>query len=126
MEDDPNNKRKTVGTHTSYMSCCLFPNSDQQVYRLNIKYSRLILKSKFLIDSHWKWRLDVCPLGRGIGTAAAKFSWPQRRCHVDRFGSFRNWKYFRLRGKSFFKKSIKALNILRFSFVFCRVATVRL
>lgn len=31
MEDDPINKRKTVGTHTSYMSCCLFPNSDQQV-----------------------------------------------------------------------------------------------
>ena len=31
MEDDPNSKRKTVGTHTSYMSCCLFPNSDQQV-----------------------------------------------------------------------------------------------
>ena len=31
MEDDPNNKRRTVGTHTSYMSCCLFPNSDQQV-----------------------------------------------------------------------------------------------
>lgn len=34
MEDDPTNKRKTVGTHTSYMSCCLFPNSDQQVISL--------------------------------------------------------------------------------------------
>jgi len=31
MEDDPNVRRKTVGTHTSYMSCCLFPNSDQQI-----------------------------------------------------------------------------------------------
>lgn len=31
MEDDPSIKRKTVGTHTSYMSCCLFPNSDQQI-----------------------------------------------------------------------------------------------
>lgn len=24
-------KKKTVGTHTSYMSCCTFPNSDQQI-----------------------------------------------------------------------------------------------
>lgn len=24
-------RKKTVGTHTSYMSCCAFPNSDQQV-----------------------------------------------------------------------------------------------
>ena len=31
MEDDPSQRRKTVGTHTSYMSCCLFPNSDQQI-----------------------------------------------------------------------------------------------
>jgi len=36
MEDDPNIKRKTVGTHTSYMSCCLFPNSDQQVDSFHI------------------------------------------------------------------------------------------
>ena len=25
------NRKKTVGTHTSYMSCCLFPGSDNQV-----------------------------------------------------------------------------------------------
>jgi guanine nucleotide-binding protein subunit beta-5 len=31
LEDDVTTKKKTVGTHTSYMSCCLFPNSDQQV-----------------------------------------------------------------------------------------------
>ena len=24
-------RKKTVGTHTSYMSCCLFPGSDNQV-----------------------------------------------------------------------------------------------
>lgn len=24
-------RKKTVGTHTSYMSCCTFPNSDQQI-----------------------------------------------------------------------------------------------
>lgn len=24
-------KKKCVGTHTSYMSCCQFPGSDQQV-----------------------------------------------------------------------------------------------
>lgn len=31
MVDDVNQRRKNVGTHTSYMSCCLFPNSDQQI-----------------------------------------------------------------------------------------------
>jgi len=24
-------KKRTVGTHTSYMSCCIYPNSDQQI-----------------------------------------------------------------------------------------------
>ncbi|CAN8011310.1 unnamed protein product [Ixodes pacificus] len=31
FEEDVSTKKKAVGTHTSYMSCCLFPNSDQQV-----------------------------------------------------------------------------------------------
>ncbi|KFM77951.1 Guanine nucleotide-binding protein subunit beta-5, partial [Stegodyphus mimosarum] len=31
FEDDVSTKKKAVGTHTSYMSCCLFPNSDQQI-----------------------------------------------------------------------------------------------
>jgi guanine nucleotide-binding protein subunit beta-5 len=31
LEEDVSTKKKTVGTHTSYMSCCIFPNSDQQV-----------------------------------------------------------------------------------------------
>ncbi|CAN7942838.1 unnamed protein product [Ixodes pacificus] len=30
FEEDVSTKKKAVGTHTSYMSCCLFPNSDQQ------------------------------------------------------------------------------------------------
>ncbi|OQR67719.1 guanine nucleotide-binding protein subunit beta-2-like [Tropilaelaps mercedesae] len=30
FEDDVSQRKKAVGTHTSYMSCCLFPNSDQQ------------------------------------------------------------------------------------------------
>jgi guanine nucleotide-binding protein subunit beta-5 len=30
-EEDISSRKKTVGTHTSYMSCCLFPNSDQQI-----------------------------------------------------------------------------------------------
>lgn len=30
-EEDISGRKKTVGTHTSYMSCCLFPNSDQQI-----------------------------------------------------------------------------------------------
>ncbi|CAM1297018.1 Uncharacterised protein r2_g632 [Pycnogonum litorale] len=31
FEEDVSSKKKTVGTHTSDMSCCTFPNSDQQV-----------------------------------------------------------------------------------------------
>ncbi|CAH0383311.1 unnamed protein product [Bemisia tabaci] len=30
-DDDVSTKKKTVGTHTSFMSCCTFPNSDQQI-----------------------------------------------------------------------------------------------
>ncbi|GAB6028530.1 guanine nucleotide binding protein (G protein), beta 5 [Chamberlinius hualienensis] len=31
FEEDVSGKKKPVGTHTSYMSCCTFPNSDQQI-----------------------------------------------------------------------------------------------
>lgn len=31
LDEDMSSKKKTVGTHTSYMSCCIFPNSDQQI-----------------------------------------------------------------------------------------------
>jgi len=31
MEDDSQSRKKVVGTHTSYTSCCLFPGSDNQV-----------------------------------------------------------------------------------------------
>lgn len=31
LDEDIASKKKTVGTHTSYMSCCIFPNSDQQI-----------------------------------------------------------------------------------------------
>lgn len=30
-EEDMSSRKKTVGTHTSYMSCCTFPRSDQQI-----------------------------------------------------------------------------------------------
>lgn len=30
-DDEMQSKKKTVGTHTSYTSCCIFPNSDQQI-----------------------------------------------------------------------------------------------
>ncbi|KPM08154.1 WD domain containing protein 3 [Sarcoptes scabiei] len=30
-DEDIASKKKSVGTHTSYMSCCLFPGSDQQI-----------------------------------------------------------------------------------------------
>lgn len=35
MDEEMSARKKTVGTHTSYMSCCIFPNSDQQVNKLN-------------------------------------------------------------------------------------------
>lgn len=31
VEEDVASKKRTVATHTSYMSCCIFPNSDQQI-----------------------------------------------------------------------------------------------
>ena len=31
IEEELQAKKKHVGTHTSYMSCCLFPGTDQQV-----------------------------------------------------------------------------------------------
>ncbi|KAG5899556.1 hypothetical protein JTB14_008240 [Gonioctena quinquepunctata] len=31
LDEDVSLRKKTVGTHTSYMSCCTFPNSDQQI-----------------------------------------------------------------------------------------------
>lgn len=31
MDEDSQGRKKTVGTHTSYTSCCLFPGSDNQV-----------------------------------------------------------------------------------------------
>lgn len=30
-EDEPAARKRTVATHTSYMSCCLFPNTDRQI-----------------------------------------------------------------------------------------------
>jgi guanine nucleotide-binding protein subunit beta-5 len=30
-DEDISTRKRQVGTHTSYMSCCLFPNSDQQI-----------------------------------------------------------------------------------------------
>lgn len=33
-EEDSSAKKKTVGTHTNFVSCCLFPHSDQQVFIL--------------------------------------------------------------------------------------------
>lgn len=45
LDDDVAAKKKTVGTHTSYMSCCLFPGSDNQVIfiinRFNSKFYKI-------------------------------------------------------------------------------------
>lgn len=41
LEEDVSTKKKTVGTHTSYMSCCTFPNSDQQVCAIQKQDARM-------------------------------------------------------------------------------------
>lgn len=43
VEEDVAAKKKTVGTHTSYMSCCTFPNSDQQASLDTLGYFRLLI-----------------------------------------------------------------------------------
>lgn len=74
MEDDPTNKRKTVGTHTSYMSCCLFPNSDQQVSKQTLVFLQLrIIYILQIVDIDWKWGLHMCTLGRRVGAASTEF-----------------------------------------------------
>lgn len=30
-DEEPATRKRTVATHTSYMSCCLFPNTDRQI-----------------------------------------------------------------------------------------------
>lgn len=45
LEEDVSTKKKTVGTHTSYMSCCTFPNSDQQVCIIGTGAQGCILNS---------------------------------------------------------------------------------
>lgn len=41
--DDETVKKKTVATHTNFVSCCLFPNSDQQVCVYRVKYIYALL-----------------------------------------------------------------------------------
>lgn len=30
-DEEPASRKRTVATHTSYMSCCVFPNTDRQI-----------------------------------------------------------------------------------------------
>lgn len=43
LDEDPTTRKKTVGTHTNYTSCCIFPNSNQQVSFITDRCSRLPL-----------------------------------------------------------------------------------
>ena len=52
LDDDVATRKKTVGTHTSYMSCCLFPGSDNQVGKRKITDGRFASGAvKFDADS---------------------------------------------------------------------------
>lgn len=62
-EEDPSAKKKTVGTHTNFMSCCLFPNSDQQV----ICYFLYTLTTHFNILFNFVFKILT---GSGDATAA--------------------------------------------------------
>ena len=102
MEDDPNSKRKTVGTHTSYMSCCLFPNSDQQVctspcYKPAQDNNNLLAVID-IADPNRQRGFNLRPLGRGIGTASSELPWSYCRRHEYRSCSIRDGQHFRLGG----------------------------
>lgn len=97
LDEDVSLRKKTVGTHTSYMSCCLFPNSDQQVGNIQLK-SRFFLW-RWFVDSDWQRGFYVRPLGRGIRAAVTKFSRTFRRRDVHRLGPIWDRQHFRLRGR---------------------------
>ena len=82
LDEDPAAKKKLVGTHTSYLSCCKFTNSDQQVYHIRpikctcrIKrtlpfFSRLSdnrranvtpISADFAMWMYYKWLLSPAP-----------------------------------------------------------------
>lgn len=53
LDEDPAAKKRAIATHTSYLSCCRFTNSDQQVsYRLithdkkNSKWNKLTKRER--------------------------------------------------------------------------------
>jgi guanine nucleotide-binding protein subunit beta-5 len=46
LEDDSSARKKVVGTHTSYTSCCLFPGSDNQVSARSATFCRKMARGK--------------------------------------------------------------------------------
>lgn len=56
LEEDSSGKKKTVGVHSSYMSCCLFPNSDQQVNFLVLQiWNKKYQKSRYSFVNKSIW-----------------------------------------------------------------------
>lgn len=72
----------------------------------------------FVADSHRKWRLQLCLMGRWIWPTTTKFSWTHFRRYVHWFGSFRGWQYFCFWGNyflcsiNFFIKRLQSLGRL--------------
>ena len=61
VEEEVQAKKKHVGTHTSHMSCCLFPGTDQQVNitKINTMWFDMnkcvLFDDLTFIDINWKW-----------------------------------------------------------------------
>lgn len=42
LDEDVQSKKRHIGTHTSYMSCCIFPGTDQQVRLKVFKFGNFL------------------------------------------------------------------------------------
>lgn len=123
FEDDISQKKRSVATHTSYMSCCMFLRSDNLVslhFRIaSIKW----FMNNFSLDvwviyyfenfyfyndrlfrilaTNRKRRLHLRNLGRGERNDDPKLSWPYRGRVCRRYSQMRYRKYLHFRGTKY-------------------------
>ena len=65
MDEDLSSRKKTVGTHTSYMSCCLFPGSDNQVLTGSGDATCALWVNFFLFCTQF-FQSDICLLFKNV------------------------------------------------------------
>jgi len=77
-------KKKTVGTHTSYMSCCIFPNSDQQILTGSGDSTCALwdVESGQLLQSFHGHTGDVMSIDLAPSCDKMAFIWDMRSGHV--------------------------------------------